>query len=125
MILDLGCGSGRDIKEFARRGFVTLGVDYSFELLRHARKYSGQRVVLADFVSMEFHDESFDAVWAVASLVHTSRNHVPLVLEKLYRWLRRPGVILTSMQSGEGHMKAEDGRQFELYRPGEWEDLLV
>ena len=38
LILDLGCGPGRDAKVFAGKGFRVVGVDLSKNMIRAARK---------------------------------------------------------------------------------------
>jgi SAM-dependent methyltransferase len=123
-VLDLGCGGGRDLKYLSAKGYRVVGVDYSYPLAQTAHRYSGQDVVVADLRSLSFRRESFDGIWALASLLHLSRKEVPDVLNDLSRLLRVPGVLLTSMRRGHGRETATDGRVFELYQPSEWERLL-
>lgn len=123
-VLDIGCGAGRDLKELSQRGFCVLGVDYSTRLAKIARAYSKQDVIVADIRSLNLLEGEFDGIWAVASLFHIPRSEISQVLRQLYRFLRSGGVLLTSMQEGEGHEIAQDGRHFELYLPKEWETLL-
>src|SRR5439155_16310661 len=40
-LIDLGCGTGRLLVPFARRGFWVLGVDLSAEMLKVAREKAG------------------------------------------------------------------------------------
>ena len=123
-ILDLGCGSGRDLKELALRGFRVMGLEYSEPLAQLAREYSGQKVCIGDMRTFDLGVNQFDGIWAVASLLHVPRKHVLGVLEKLRDSLRSGGLLLTSMKRGVGHDTAPDGRTFELYQPEEWNRLL-
>ena len=123
-VLDLGCGSGRDLKELARRGLRVVGIDYSAKLADIARKYSGQEVRVADVRNYNFGEEQFDGIWAVASLLHVPRNEIAGVLGNLSQHLRSGGILLTSMKEGKEPEIGKDGRRFELYQQGDWETLL-
>jgi SAM-dependent methyltransferase len=123
-ILDVGCGAGRDLKEFALRGFRVVGLDYASTLAAIARAYSGQDVRVADVRNVAFCPEQFNGVWAVASLLHLKPSDAQIVLAKLHGWLRAPGVILTTMLKGAGSEIGRDGRYFQLYEVSEWEAHL-
>lgn len=123
-ILDLGCGAGRDLKEFSCRGFRVLGVDYSSPLASIAEEFSQQEVRVCSFEEMDFAPACFDGIWAVASLLHVPRDAISPLLAKLHSLLRTDGVLLTSMQQGKQREFSDDGRMFELYEPLEWESLL-
>ena len=53
-ILDIGCGSGRDMLWLKERGFDCTGIERSPELAALARQHSGQPVIAADFASFDF-----------------------------------------------------------------------
>ena len=81
-IVDAGCGSGRDSRFFASKGYDVLAFDASQEMVKAASVYTGLPVRLDTFKS--FHDEeSCDAVWACASLLHVPRNELAPCLENL------------------------------------------
>jgi ubiquinone/menaquinone biosynthesis C-methylase UbiE len=123
LILDLGCGPGRDLKVFAERGFRTLGIDRSDSLLRMASRHSGQPVVRADFGRLGLKSHSFDAVWAIASLLHLRRHEIGIALDEIRRVLRPSGVLFATIQQGRGHKLLSDGRYFEFYEQEEWREL--
>ena len=54
LILDLGCGSGRDLRYFSRHGFRVVGLDYSFCLLKLAGGFSHQPVIFGDINRLPF-----------------------------------------------------------------------
>ncbi|SRR5713226_10681984 len=60
-LLDVGCGGGAHMVEFAERRWTTTGVDVSEEQLALARE-RGCDVALAPAEHLPFDDESFDAV---------------------------------------------------------------
>ena len=125
LILDLGCGAGRDLKYFADHGYPVVGIDYSSSLARIARQHSRQRVVCADFrESLPFSDGEFDAVWSIASLLHVPREQISGVLQSVARVLKARGTFLASVKKGTGERTDEKGRHFADYQPIEWRALL-
>jgi len=54
-ILDIGCGSGRQALELARKGAEVTGVDFSAEMIELARNYRRQRqITTARFLCRDF-----------------------------------------------------------------------
>jgi SAM-dependent methyltransferase len=125
LILDLGCGAGRDLAYFHKAGFRVIGLDYSLNLLRIATNVSGQRVVVGDLGMPPFAAGTFDAVWAIASLLHVPSHHIGTVLPGIRRLLKPSGVFLASIREGTGERVDERGRYFASYRRAEWEALLA
>jgi SAM-dependent methyltransferase len=124
LILDLGCGSGRDLLHFSLCGFRTVGIDYSLNLLKLAAPFSRQPVVLGDINSLPFNDNTFDAVWAIGSLLHIPRALLPYALLQIRRVLKPGSVFLTSVKKGRGEAVDSRGRYTVFYRQSEWEQLL-
>lgn len=122
-ILDLGCGSGRDLRYFFQHGFRATGIDYSSSLVELARAFSRQPVVLGDFASLPFGDDSFDAVWAIGSLLHVSRSSLPLVFSEIHRVLKGNSCLLTSVKEGCGEAVDSRGRYNVFYSLDEWVSL--
>jgi SAM-dependent methyltransferase len=113
-ILDVGCGGGRDLKAFRKRGFDALGIDPSSELAAIARRNSGTNVAVAHVENIDFLEE-FDAVWACASLLHLPRTELPEALKRIRRSLVTGGVFFLSVQAGSGEGISGDGRYFTYY----------
>jgi SAM-dependent methyltransferase len=112
-ILDAGCGSGRDAREFKRRGYRVTAVDASPELARLASEIIGQPVRVLRFEEMTY-DEEFDGIWACASLLHVPRSSMDDVLARLSRALRSGGIVYTSFKVGEAE-QVRGGRLFNDY----------
>lgn len=119
-ILDLGSGSGRDLRHFAERGFRVVGIDYSANLVRLARAFANQPVVWGDFSSLPFEDDCFDAVWAIGSLLHTPRDSIPSIFCEVHRVLQDDSYFLTSVKKGHGETVDSRGRYNVLYSSDEW-----
>jgi SAM-dependent methyltransferase len=79
-ILDVGCGSGRDLLWFKHRGFDPTGLERSPGLARLARNHSGCDVTTADFETFDFACFQVDAVILAASLVHVPNEKLGQVL---------------------------------------------
>ena len=60
-LLDVACGSGRHARELAALGWEVVGVDYSADLLEHARS-AGIEVHEQDMRTLDVPGEPFDAV---------------------------------------------------------------
>jgi ubiquinone/menaquinone biosynthesis C-methylase UbiE len=124
-ILDLGCGSGRDARYFASQDFQVIGIDISFNLLKLAKQFSHQPFAQADFFSLPFRESSFDAVWAIGSLLHAPRQLLPFVLAEVHRVLKPGGIFLASIKKGGSEAVDARGRYFAYYQLSEWQHILA
>ena len=105
LVIDAGCGSGRDLAEFAAAGIDVVGIDLSTGLLEEASKHlvqEGQNAGLmhCDFRDLPFDDGAISAVWAMASLVHLNRHEFVEALAEFRRVLSDDGVVFTSVKWG-------------------------
>ena len=107
-MLDIGFGSGRDMLYFASKGFNVFGVDNVSEFVDNA-KANGLNVELCDFHNLPY-IESFDGIWACASLLHS--NDLPVAFNNLYKALKVGGYIYLSMKYGKGS-SIENGRFYQ------------
>ena len=73
-VLEVGCGSGCDLLQFAKHGAVATGVDITDRHLELARQRVGSlaAVVKADMRHLPFPDASFDYVYSHGVLHHCS-----------------------------------------------------
>lgn len=99
-ILDAGCGSGRDSKNFKELGYKVTAIDASEAMCALAGEYINQPVEHMRFQDMNFQDE-FNGIWASASLLHVLSEELPEVLKKLYRALKPQGILYASFKYGE------------------------
>src|SRR5258706_6765137 len=76
MILDFGCGPGRDLKAFEERGHVAVGLEGSARFAAMARE-RGHTVWEQDFLKLELPESRFDGVFANASLFHVPSQELP------------------------------------------------
>lgn len=101
LILDAGCGAGRDIKAFVQAGFRVRAFDASAELVCLAQEHSGQAVELRRFEDID-ERSCYDGIWACASLLHVPEADLPTTLSCLWASLKPGGVFYLSFKHGEG-----------------------
>lgn len=123
-ILDIGCGSGRDLAWFAAQGFVPTGFENAPSLADLARNFSKQPVIVGDFHSYDFSTLRFNALSLVGALVHVSRVEFPEVLASICRALVPNGLILLTLKEGIGTSTADDGRVFILWSAEQLEGIF-
>lgn len=123
-ILDFGCGSGRDLHYFTSQGFRVVGMDYTANLLKLAKGFTHQPLVLSDMRYPPFRQDTFEAVWAVASLLHLPAQAIQPVLAQIHRILKPNGIFLTTLKKGQGEAIDQFGRYTVFYLAPEWTTLL-
>jgi SAM-dependent methyltransferase len=123
-ILDIGCGSGRDLLWFRQRGFKVFGFERSVGLSSLARENVGCEVIDDDFETYDFSQLSVDAILLIGALVHLPHSKVPAVLNSINRALRDDGNILLSLKKGAGNTTDSHGRVFYLWSDDALRDLF-
>lgn len=110
LILDAGCGSGRDSKAFLDLGFKVHAIDASEELGKLAEQQINQAVEITTFQQFSS-PQSFDAIWACASLLHVPMAELPQVFNNLASHLKPKGVFYCSFKYGDNEIE-RNGRRF-------------
>lgn len=123
-ILDVGCGSGRDLLWLRQHGFRPTGLEQAPSLARLARNHAGCEVIEADFCRYDFSNRVFDGLVFVGSLVHQPKDTVLGILRSTCRSLVPGGHVLITMKEGEGIVSSADGRCFTLWARSELEELF-
>ena len=93
-ILDAGCGSGRNMVDFARLGVVT-GVDISDASVERARLRDVGEVVQCSITALPFADEHFDLAVCLDVIEHIEDEQG--ALRELYRVVRPGGSLLIAV----------------------------
>lgn len=123
-ILDVGCGSGRDVKAFRELGYEAFGIDASPELVDLATAHVGPYFSVAQAESHRVRDP-FDGVWACASLLHLRRACLYSTIRNLRALLKPSGVLFASVQIGTGDSTQPDGRRYTYYSAAEFQDAAT
>lgn len=99
LILDAGCGSGRDARTFLQRGYAVEAFDASPELAQLASQHTGIPVKVMRFQELD-DTARFDAIWACASLLHVPTDEQAQAWSRLWQSLQPGGVIYASYKLG-------------------------
>jgi SAM-dependent methyltransferase len=124
-ILDFGCGPGRDLKTFRDLGHEAIGLDGAKRFVELAREYSGGEVWCQDFLKLDLPQESFDGVFANASLFHVPSQELPRVLRELWTTLKTGGVLFSSNPRGDNKEGWNGGRYGCHYDWPRWRELVT
>ena len=121
-ILDVGCGSGRDLQKFKNLGYELVGIDASNEMVKKAKALSGVEVLNLKFSEITW-DNEFDGLWASASLLHVPISEIPNTLKLLWKSLKKSSPFFMSFKYGEiSYIKNE--RHFQNYTEVTIEPIL-
>jgi len=90
-VLEIGCGTGCDLLQFAKHGAIATGVDITASHLELARQRVGNRatVMEADGRKLPFPESSFDYVYSHGVLHHSDQPEK--IVQELLRVLRPGG----------------------------------
>ena len=107
-LLEIGCGLGTDLLQFARAGAVVTGVDLtpaSVELVRKRFVLEGVpcNAQVADAEHLPFEDNSFDVVYSFGVLHHTPNTQK--AIDEVHRVLKPGGrIIIMLYHTGSVHV---------------------
>ena len=121
-VLDFGCGSGRDAAVFLKHGFDVIAADGSEEMCRMASDNTGLEVVHLYFQDLDY-QETFDGIWACASILHLPYHDLSDVFFKMVRALKPGGIIYTSFKYGDFE-GVRNGRYFCDISEERFEELI-
>lgn len=100
-ILDFGCGPGRDLEYFKSLGHNPVGLDGTAEFCRMAETNTTCKVLNQSFNDLDLEENSFDGVFANASMFHVPSKNLHKVLMDLNNALRPGGILFTSNPRGD------------------------
>lgn len=127
-VLDIGSGHGRDARLLSAAGYQVSGVDISPALLELAKDGCPQaEFKVGSIYQLPFDDESFDAVWLAAVLLHLPKERAPQGVAEVKRVLRPGGAFFIAVKEGEGEKLLADEfgeRFFAYYQDDELQRLL-
>ena len=113
-IVDLGCGSGRDVKWFRDHGYIAYGLDASEELVKISKAKLGIPVEQG-FIEEWISKEPFDGIWCCGSLMHLDGKCIDEFFANLKYNLAPSGILLFSVKTGIQTGTDKDGRFFHNY----------
>lgn len=99
-VLDLGCGTGRELLYFQQQGLEPFGIDCSKEMIHHCLK-KGLKAEQQDFLSYSSPVGVIDGIWSYTALTLVPKETFIIVLAKAAQWLK-PGVGILALGLTEG-----------------------
>jgi len=128
-VVDIGCGTGRDMTWFESQGVTVTGIDLSIGMLAYAKENVHGNLINMNMRNLGFCDTSFDGVWCCASLLHLPKSEAMYALQEIRRILKPNGMLILSIQEGSIE-KWEEGfvsgvkRFFARYQIDEMKNIL-
>ena len=140
LILDAGCGSGRDTLAFLKMGFQIIAIDASAAMIHATKQLVAAagcdeyldhcqmiQTTFQDFVLPATPDTAnrrLDGIWASASLLHVQRSELAEVLHHLGDCLKSGGIFYVSFKYGDReYIRGE--RYFNCYDESAFRALLT
>lgn len=110
LVLDIGCGSGRDTRFFIENGYSVEAADGSAEMCRIASEYTGIQVRNINFNELNEKDR-YNGIWASKCLLHLPFEELKKIFDKLMDAMKIQGFLYMSFKYGtfEGY---RDDRYF-------------
>jgi SAM-dependent methyltransferase len=115
-VLDLGCGTGRELLYFQEQGLDALGIDCSKEMI-HYCLCKGLKAEQQDFLSYSPPLGVLDGVWSYTAFTLVPKETFIEVLAKVTKWLK-PGVGILALGLTEGQRQGwtvDDSYQMPKY----------
>lgn len=131
-VLDIGCGAGQITDYLAQNGIESIGIDFSDELLKIAKRdFPSLNFILADICEYE-QKEQVDGIITKDVLFHLSDENLITVLQKFRRMLKPNGNLCIIMdmpkEAGEQIFVEELDAKYKIYynylTPEKLRDLL-
>jgi SAM-dependent methyltransferase len=122
-ILDFGCGPGRDMRIFKALGHRPVGLDGCKEFCKMAREQSGCPTLNQQFLKLELEENSYDGIFANASLFCIPSQELPRVLKELHSAIKNDGILFSS--NPRGNAEGWQGQRYGHYMEFETSQLFL
>lgn len=110
-LIDLGAGPGHDAVAFSREGIQVTAIDLSAQHVALCRA-KGVEARVGDFYTLDFPADSFQAGWAMSSLLHVPNRDLDAVFGEILRVLCPDAPLAIGLWGG-------------IDREGIWEDDIA
>lgn len=101
-LLEIGAGPGRDSRFFMDEGLAVTSIDLSPAMVDLCRQ-KGLKAEVMDVCALRFAPASFDAVYAMNSLLHLPKAELPGALAEIDAVLRPDGLFYMGVYGSDDH----------------------
>lgn len=106
-VLDLGCNCGYETRRMKEIGLNPVGLDFSEKSIELAKeKNPNIKFVCDNMLNDLTYLGKFDAVVAIASIIHISVDNLELCFNRIYEILKDEGYLFMVMRAEEGKLEA-------------------
>jgi len=110
LLVDIGCGNGRDINVFAKAGFDTLGVDYSKDEINLAKqKFPKLKFQIQNVERLGFDNDSIGAFFMINVIHYVDKEKA---ISEIFRTLKSGGYFFIhfniEIKDGNGNIDYKD-----------------
>ena len=99
LILDFGCGSGRDSRYFLQKGYRVEACDGSEEMVKAATRNAG--IPVKKMLFSELNEENrYDGIFACASILHVPSKDLPDIFTRMKKAVKKGGILYVSFKYG-------------------------
>ena len=113
-LLEMGAGPGHDSKFFQDTGLAVTCIDLSPEMVKLCQQ-KGLSAQVMDMTDLNFHPDSFDAVYALNSLLHIPKANFRTVLKNVKKVLKPSGLFYLGVYGSD--KESEGIREQDTYNP--------
>lgn len=111
-LLDLGCGSGRHIIYFTRKGFEVHGIDVAKEGIKLVKSWLQKEGLDAKltlgsiYEKLQYEDNFFDAIISTQVIHHSNIENIRNTIKEIERILKPSGIIFISVTKSKYKQRA-------------------
>jgi SAM-dependent methyltransferase len=102
-ILDLGCGSGRHVVQFAKQGFQIWGLEFSRTGLKLTNQWLNEEKLSAPLMeadmrgALPIQDEAFDGILSTQVIHHSRLGTIKRTISEIWRILDWGGLVFVTV----------------------------
>lgn len=105
-VLDLGCNSGYETRRMKKIGLNPVGLDFSSKSIELAKEKNNDIEFFCDDMLNDLtYLGKFDAVIAIASIIHIEEDKLDLCFKRIYDILNDNGYLFMVLRKEEGKLK--------------------
>lgn len=124
-LLDLGCGPGIYAELFCKIGFDVIGIDFSKRSIDYAKENAVKNQLNIEYLYKNYLEIEYENEFDIITLIYCdfgvlSPSNRSLLLKKIYRALKKDGVLVFDMFSEIELVNFKEGNTVKYYNEGFW-----